>query len=105
MRFKRKKIKINFTATIRYFYPATIALIVFILIALCCFLYQNVYKTLAQMEQVTELKKETADETLEKEKFNQILADIKKKQEKILMDVSALRNPFDQFLTSPEPKK
>lgn len=100
----KNKPKINFFLIIRYLYPTTIALIVVVLMLLLRFLYTHVYQTIIQAELITDLRREISDESLEKTKFEQIIANLKVKDNPNLTDLDKLKDPFLN-LTNPEPPK
>ncbi|MEK7653313.1 MAG: hypothetical protein AAB358_02455 [Patescibacteria group bacterium] len=105
LNFDLKKIKINPLAFARRLTPISICLIVIILILFMGFLYRNVYQTLAQAETVTNLKKEVTEESLNKEKFYQVLEKINKKTASTQIDFSGLKNPFAPLAVVEEKKK
>ena len=95
--------KINFFALINYLYPATIVLIVLVLLFLVKFLYSNVYQTIISAELITDLRKEISEASLEKSKFNQVVENIKAKLLISQINIEEIKDPF-QNLPVNEPK-
>ena len=95
--------KINFFALINYLYPATIVLIVLVLLFLIKFLYTNVYQTIISAELITDLRKEISEASLEKNKFNQVVEGIKAKLLISQINTEQTKDPF-QNLPVNEPK-
>lgn len=94
---KKQKTKINFIALLKYFYPATIVIIVIILGFLIQFLYHNVYQTIIQAELITDLRKRITEEVVEKEKFNTVLNNITTKREIKTIDIASIKDPFQEY--------
>ena len=105
LKLNLKKIKINPLAFARRLTPISICLIVVVLILFMGFLYRNVYQTLAQAETVTNLKKEVTEESLDKEKFYQVLEKIDKKTASAKIDFGGLKNPFAPIVATTTPTK
>ncbi|MDO8668783.1 MAG: hypothetical protein Q7K65_00635 [Candidatus Buchananbacteria bacterium] len=102
---KRPNIKkINFFLIVRYLYPATIIVIVITLIILTRFLYNNVYQTIIQAELITDLRKEISDQSLERDKFNQIISNVESKIQTEQINTEQIKDPF-QNLTLPPPEQ
>lgn len=97
--------KINFFLIIRYLYPATIVVIVITLFILMNFLYNNVYQTIIQAELITDLRKETSDQSLEKNKFDQIIKNVESKTQAEKINLDQIKDPFQSLIvTIPPPK-
>lgn len=92
--FNFKKIKNNLFRIINYLFPLTLAIIIITSALFANFVYKNVYQTIAQAEVLTELKKEVPEEILDKEKFYQILENIKQKTEIAATTTPEIKNPF-----------
>jgi len=58
-----------------------------------CYLYHNVYETLAQAELVNNLKTEVVNENINLNKFNEIIEKLKKKSSCTELKISELRDP------------
>ena len=96
--------KINFFALISYLYPATIILIVLVLLFLIKFLYSNVYQTIISAELITDLRKEISEASLEKTKFNQVVDAIKANLLINRIEVESIKDPFQNLPISEPPK-
>ena len=96
--------KINFFALINYLYPATIVLIVLVLLFLVKFLYSNVYQTIISAELITDLRKEISEASLEKSKFNQVVENIKAKLLISQINIEEIKDPFQNLPLSEPPK-
>lgn len=95
--------KINFFLIIRYLYPITIIIILIVLILLLRFLYSNVYQTIIQAELITDLRKEISDQSLEKNKFDQISKNIELKINAEKINTASIKDPFQNFIVAPAP--
>ncbi len=91
--------KINFFLIIKYLYPITITLIIIVLLFLLRFLYSNVYQTIIQAELITDLRKETSDENLQKNKFDQVTRNIESKLSTSEINTNNLKDPFKSLIT------
>ena len=96
---------INLFALIKYLYPSTIILIVIILLFLIKFLYSNVYQTIISAELITDLRKEISEASLEKNKFNQVVENIKNKLSIGELNTDLIKDPFQNIVVSEPPKK
>lgn len=91
--------KINFFLIVRYLYPITITVIIVILFFLMQFLYHNVYQTIIEAELITDLRKETSEENLEKNKFDQVITKLNLKSLADKLDANSLKDPFQNLST------
>ncbi len=94
-----KKVKVNVFALLKYSYPIVIIVIVACLAWMMYFLYQNVYRTLTAAEILTELRKKVPEETLQEDKFKQIIIRIREKTgmeeaTSTATTTPAIKNPF-----------
>lgn len=96
--------KINFFLVISYLYPATIVVIVIALLILMRFLYSNVYQTIIQAELITDLRKEISEQSLEKDKFNEIIKNIETKTKADKINIDQIKDPFQNMVTPAPPK-
>jgi hypothetical protein len=74
-----------------YFFSFAIGITTFYFV--CFFLYQNFYKTIKQSEKIIYYKKQTANESVNMEKFQAIVKMIEKKTE--LRKEIETNNPFE----------
>lgn len=94
----KKPNKINFFLIIRYLYPVTIILIIITLFILIRFLYNNVYQTIIQAELITDLRKEISDQSLDKNKFDQVTKNIEAKINSEKINSKQIRDPFQNIV-------
>jgi len=97
--------KINFFLIIRYLYPITIIVVVMTLLILLRFLYSNVYQTIIEAELISDLKKETTDESLEKDKFDQVIKNLELKSITPKINIAEIKDPFQNLPLPPAPPK
>ena len=90
---KFKKIKITSRKANQWFYSLAIILSLFFLAYLSLFLYKNFYQTIAQSKEIIILKEKVAMETVDMDKFNQIMENLNQKNK--LKKIESLNNPFD----------
>ena len=86
---------INWLSGLRFIYPITILIILIILFAVGWFLYNNVYKTIAYAEELTDLKKQVPENVLENNKFKTITEKIEAKTKLDDINIDAIRNIFE----------
>jgi len=103
MRFKLPELKIFRVLASFKFIAALI--VVFIIITLCYlgwFLYNNLYKTIAQTEEIIILRSEVSPYTVNVEKFTEVLGALDKKINPTkIVDWKNTRNPFGTPGSSP----
>ncbi len=80
--------------TIKLIYPLTIFIIILVLTAVMSFLYNNVYLTMAQAGLVSNLKAKVIEESVDFEKFNNIVAKINDRKNSAGRSESQLASPF-----------
>lgn len=95
---------LNFFALIKYLYPATIVLIVIVLLLLIKFLYSNVYQTIISAELITDLRKEISETSLKKDKFNKVVENIKAKLSIVELNTNQIKDPFQNLPVGEAPK-
>ncbi|MBI4812030.1 hypothetical protein HY798_01065 [Candidatus Falkowbacteria bacterium] len=80
--------KINF-----YFFLSIITIIIIILFLISLFLYKNFYQTITQSEEVLILRGQLAFETIDINKFEEVIEKIKQKTAS--REPGSVNNPFD----------
>ncbi|MFA6918599.1 MAG: hypothetical protein WC244_00565 [Patescibacteria group bacterium] len=75
----KKDSKIDLSNYLPYSFPLAIVIIIIILAIFVCFLYKNVYQTIAEAQELTSLRQNVISEQLEKNKFTEIIANMEKK--------------------------
>ncbi|MEK7098039.1 MAG: hypothetical protein AAB906_04280 [Patescibacteria group bacterium] len=90
---KINKTKITPQKIAHFAYFTVIILTIFTAYFLFFFLYENIYQTITQSEIIIVLKKEVASETVDINKFNQIIQNINSKGTG--NEINMNRNPFE----------
>lgn len=85
--------KINFGKIKFLLYLATALIIISVFGYLSLFLYENFYQVITQSEEILVLQKKVAIDTIDIEKFNEVIEKIKEKTKKGYL--GKVSNPFD----------
>ncbi len=94
--FSLKNLKLNIFWIIRCSRPLIFSIIVVSILILMNFLYQNVYQTISQAEQLTKLKKEVSKTPLKTEIFQAVVAKMAKKTAEFSQPIpTKLNDPFN----------
>ena len=89
------KIKLNFLfSSIKYFYVLIIIMMAFALSLLSLFLYQNLYKSITQSEQIILLKQEVAPDTIDLARVDSVLSALKQKVSQKTINWLEIKNFF-----------
>jgi len=94
MKFKIEIKKLKIRWSVKYAYIIIAALVVGIIGFLSVFLYKNFYQTITYAKEIIVLKEKVAPETVNLEKFNEVLDKIEKKVTPETIDWQGIKNPF-----------
>ena len=85
--------KINFRKIKLLLYLVVVFLIIYAFTHVFLFLYENFYQVITQSEEILVLQKKVAIDTVDIEKFNEVMEKIKSKTKKEYL--GRINNPFD----------